>query len=64
MKNILSNIVTAILLSLFILPFGINGYKLAGCDFEAPFKCEVSHAIGVFMPPASIITVWFDDDRK
>ena len=63
MKNILSNIVTVILLSLLILPFVINAYKLAGCDFEAPFKCEVTHAIGVFMPPTAIVTVWFDDER-
>ena len=44
-------------------PYLINGYKLAGCDFESDYKCEVIHSIGVVVPPSSLITVWFDDDR-
>ena len=39
-----------------------NGYKFLNCDFESNYKCEAVHGIGVFMPPASFITVWFDDD--
>jgi hypothetical protein len=41
-----------------------NAAKFASCDFESNYKCEVIHGVGIFIPPASIITVWFDDDRK
>jgi hypothetical protein len=44
-------------------PYLWNGYKLAGCDFESDYKCEVIHTIGAVIPPAAFITVWFDDDR-
>jgi len=40
-----------------------NFYKATQCDFEPDYKCEVIHAIGIFMPPASLITVWFDADQ-
>ena len=36
----------------------VNLYKLLMCDFEAPFREEIIYAIGVFIPPASLITVW------
>ena len=48
---------------LAIVPYIINAYKFAGCDFEANYKCEIIHGIGVGAPPASYITMWFDDDR-
>lgn len=38
-----------------------NLYRLTECDFEGPYKCEVIHAIGL-IPPASLVTVWFDTD--
>lgn len=40
-----------------------NIVKFTSCDFESDFKCEVIHGIGVFVVPASIITVWFDTDE-
>ncbi len=44
----------------------VNAYKLLGCDFdfESSLRCEVIHVVGVVVPPASIMTVWFggDDD--
>lgn len=43
-------------------PWVWNAYKFANCDFESDFKCEVIHGTGVFIPPASWITVWFSDD--
>ena len=57
------------LLILFILavtPYLWNGYKLANCDFESSYKCEVIHGIGVIIPPAAFVTVWFsvDGDEK
>jgi len=45
-----------------IVPWVWNVVKFTNCDFKSDYKCEVIHGIGVFVPPASIITVWFDDD--
>ena len=39
-----------------------NLNQLMDCDFEEDYKCEVIHIAGVLVPPASIITVWFDVD--
>ena len=36
-----------------------NLVKLIGSDFEAPYKREVVHGIGV-LGPASLVTVWFN----
>ena len=37
-----------------------NVVKLVNCDFEAPYKGEVIHMIGL-IPAVSLVTVWFDD---
>jgi hypothetical protein len=59
------NLIAMLILAVIcVLPYGWNGYKLAGCDFESPYKCEAVHTIGVVIPPAAFITVWFDDDRE
>lgn len=57
---------TALLLILIIaaIPYVWNGYKFINCDFKSDYKCEVIHGAGVFVPPASWITVWFDGDDK
>lgn len=36
-----------------------NIVKLSNCDFEAPYKAEVVHTIGIF-PPVGMITGWMD----
>jgi hypothetical protein len=36
-----------------------NIIKLADCDFQAPYKAEVIHAIGI-IPPVGMITGWLD----
>ena len=41
-----------------IVAFIWNLIKLSQCDFNAPYKEEVIHAIGLFVPPASLITCW------
>ena len=41
-----------------------NAAKLANCDFESNYKCEVIHAVGVVIPPAALVTVWFASDAK
>ena len=40
--------------------WGVNIYKLINCDFEAPYKGEIVHGIGI-IPPAAFVTVWIDD---
>jgi hypothetical protein len=36
----------------------VNIVKLVNCDFDAPYKQEIIHAIGL-IPGVSIITCWF-----
>lgn len=45
-----------------VVPWIWNAVKFASCDFKSDYKCEAIHGGGVFIPPAAIITVWFDDD--
>ena len=47
---------------LFTVMYAFNIVKLVQCDFKTDYECEVVHAVGVFVPPASLITVWFDTD--
>ena len=49
-------------IALFITPWFWNIARFVSCDFRSDYRCEVIHGIGVFVPPASFITVWFDDD--
>lgn len=37
----------------------VNVIKFIQQDFEAPYKSEVIHGIGVVVPPAASVTVWF-----
>lgn len=37
----------------------VNLVKLFQCDFEASYKEEIIHLIGVIIAPSSMITVWF-----
>ena len=58
------NLKTAfILLAIAAIPWIWNGVKFANCDFVSDYKCEIIHGAGVFIPPASWITVWFDTDE-
>ena len=36
-----------------------NLVKLTDCDFEAPYKCEVVHALGI-LPHVGMVTGWLD----
>lgn len=49
---------------IFSAPFLINAYQFSNCDFESDYKCEAIHGIGIIIPPASWITVWFDSDSN
>jgi hypothetical protein len=51
-----------IFLFLFICVSWIkNLLMLIDCDFEAPYKAEVVHTIGL-IPPAAMVTAWIDID--
>lgn len=52
-----------ILLALLLTPYVWNASKLLSCDFESNYKCEVIHGIGVVIPPAAFVTVWFAGDE-
>ena len=40
-----------------------NLYKFVSCDFEPDYKCEAVHGIGIIVPPASFVTVFFGADE-
>lgn len=44
---------------LMFIGWGKNIYKLSECDFEAPYKCEVIHAVGI-IPPVGGVVGWMD----
>lgn len=65
MNNDTTVLRTIIILWLIVIISWVgNIVKFTSCDFESDFRCEVIHGIGVFVAPASIVTVWFDDDSK
>lgn len=39
-----------------------NVVKLTDCDFQAPYKCEVLHGVGIF-PPVALVTAWSGTDK-
>lgn len=40
-----------------------NIVKLSDCDFQAPYRCEFIHGVGI-IPLTSPLTVWFDSDKQ
>jgi len=69
MKNYENNERLIIIANLIIFIFVVicwivNLVKFTECDFEAPYKSEIIHGIGVFMPPASAVTCWFPIEEK
>jgi hypothetical protein len=56
--------ITAVFLSIFLVPWVLNISKLIDCDFKPSYRCEIIHSVGVFIPPAAVITIWFDTDIK
>lgn len=39
-----------------------NIIKLTRCDFEAPYKAEITYGIGL-IPPVGMVTGWMDVGR-
>ena len=51
----------AIVFTAFVIGCWIaNAIKLTRCDFQAPYKGEAIHAIGL-IPVLSLATVWNDE---
>ena len=44
---------------LMLVAYIVNIIKFVNNDFEAPYKSEIVNGIGIFLPPAAVITVWF-----
>jgi len=60
MKAISSIFIVYIFLLVFVLiGWTKNIYKLASCDFKAPYKAEIIHGIGV-VPAVGAVTGWMD----
>ena len=53
-----------ILIIVLMAPWVVNAYKFANCDFTSDYKCEAIHAVGIFIPPAAWVTVWFGTDEN
>lgn len=51
-----------LLVTIGLLAFVTNIVKLTDCDFEAPYRCEAIHGIGL-LPPVALVTVWFTTDK-
>jgi hypothetical protein len=47
------------IISVAIVGYGRNIYKLAHCDFASPYKCEVVHAVGI-IPIVGAFTGYMD----
>ena len=53
-------LIPALLAVFFIGCWISNLVKFVKCDFSAPYKTELIHGLGVFVPPTAVITVWMD----
>ncbi len=58
MKNII--LLQLLLLIWVFASWSTNLYKLVNCDWEAPYKEEIIHGIGVPVVPVSFVTCWLD----
>jgi hypothetical protein len=52
-------ILKIVLVLIWAISWAANFVKLINCDFEGPWKEEIVHAIGVVIPVASLVTVWY-----
>jgi hypothetical protein len=68
MKRKQGSTVVGLMVVVFVLYFASawvwNAVKLASCDFEPGYSCEVWHTAGLVVPPLSMVAVWVDDDGE
>jgi Tfp pilus assembly protein PilV len=51
--------VVGLLVIIIVAGWIMNFYKLSQCDFEAPYKAEVIHGVGI-VPIVGMVTGWLD----
>lgn len=60
-------VATRMVCAMFGVVFGLwiaNAIKFAYCDFDAPYRCEIVHGVGVVIPPLAIVTAWWRGDNE
>lgn len=50
------------LISLVAVCYVNNVLDFVDCDFQAPYKCEIVHGVGVVLPPVSVVTTFVGTD--
>ena len=56
-------LMTLTFITVLLISWPVNLWKFTNCDFESPFKCEISHALGL-IPVFSPFVVWVGDDNE
>lgn len=54
-----AGIITLIVVVAVLIGWVKNVIKLSECDFEAPYKAEVIHGVGI-IPPVGMVTGWLN----
>lgn len=49
--------VILLIIVLMVVGWVKNVVKLSNCDFDAPYKCEIIHGVGV-IPMVGVVTGW------
>lgn len=57
-----AGIISLVVVIFIAVSWIVNINKLIDCDFEAPYKAEVIHSIGL-VPIISVVTAWVDVGR-
>lgn len=52
--------ILVVIVLLVLAGWTMNLVKLIQCDFESPYKAEVIHTAGVFIPFVGAITGWIN----
>lgn len=55
-----TELMVVLTIMIVVISWTVNAVRLVSCDFEAPYKAEVLHTIGL-IPIIAPITVWVDD---
>ena len=59
MKTATMLIIPSVLVIVVFTGWVKNIVKLSECDFKAPYKAEVVHAVGL-IPPVGMVTGWLN----
>lgn len=44
--------------TIYAISYLVNLIFFISCDFNSPYKEEITHGIGILIPYASFLTVW------